>query len=396
MSLWACPTTGRAADDVGGAGYTRLIAAVPEPLLPLAQSLPSPDLPDPEACEDARLLRQGALAITAAFWLYAVGVSAARAMLDHEERLGALLLMRVAVALVGCGFCYLIHLALVRAERRPFYQQALLVVAVTPFFADALAWINFLGTRIVIPSTPTTYKTSETILGVVYWVWFFIAWSALYMALRYSFQVRAQDRRVRASQALSHAAQLRALRNQISPHFLFNTLNAISALILEGRNAAAEAMVTRVSEFFRTSLTVDPLDDIRLADELALQRLYLDIEQVRFPDLTVEMAVPDDLADALVPTLILQPLVENAVKYAIARSPSPATIRIDAAAAGTRLRLSVADDGAAVPSSSGAGIGLHNVRDRLATRFGADHAFSAGPRRPRGFLVVLELPLRRS
>ena len=351
---------------------------------------------DSATADDARQFRRGALAITGGFWVYNLVVSTVRAWLDHRDILVQLLGMRVLIAAAGCGCCYAIHLVLRAARHRPFHQQALLMAAITPFVADGFAWIAYFGVVTILPTAPPTGSVSETIYAVVYWVWFYMAWAALYMALRYSFQVRDRERRLRASQALAHAAQLRSLRNQIHPHFLFNTLNSISALILDHRNEVAEGMVARLADFFRISLTVDPLDDIRLADEIELQRHYLGIEQLRFPDLAVEICVPEDLLGALVPTLILQPLVENAVKYAVAHSQAPATIRIEARTAGTRLHLEVTDDGNGTPEPAGPGIGLHNVRERLANRFFGDFAFTAGPRQPRGFAVVLEMPLRRA
>ena len=345
---------------------------------------------------DEALARRSSIALTVVFWLYSLAVSLVRAYLDHPRLIGELFVMRLGIAAIGCFFCYLIALVLRWFGYRPFWQRALLVVLVIPFVADAFSWISFFAVRVVLPETPTAYSTSEIIYSVVNWVWYFTAWAALHMALRYSFEVKAQEERVRTVQALSHAAHLRGLRNQINPHFVFNSLNSISALILDSRNAAAEVMVTRLADFLRISLALDPLEDVRLVDELDLQRHYLGVEQARFPDLRVEVDVLPELLDALVPTLILQPLVENAVKYAIARSQAPATIRISATVHSERtLRLEVVDDGAGGVTICGAGIGLRNVRDRLYNRFGTDQSFAAGPRVPRGFAVTLEMPLRR-
>lgn len=302
--------------------------------------------------------------------------------------------MRLGLAILGCGLCYLIHLGIRRLERYSFGARAAIVAGAMQPVGVGFSWISYCGTQYANPLLGTSYAVSEGIGGAAYWVWFFMAWSALYMALRYSFEVKDQERRRREVEALAHSAQLRALRNQISPHFLFNTLNSISALILDRRIDAAEAMLRRLSEFFRISLTVDPIDDIRLAEELQLQRYYLDIEQIRFPDLTVDMDVPPALLEALVPTLILQPLIENAVKYAVARSQSAATIRLAASTAGSHLRLTVVDDGTAKAGGGGGGIGLRNVRERLINRFGEDCAFAARPRPDQGFVVELELPLR--
>ena len=129
------------------------------------------------------------------------------------------------------------------------------------------------------------------------------------------------DQRAAVFAREAQEAQLRALRYQINPHFLFNTLNSLSSLVLTKRTETAEQMLMNLSTFFRATLSADPTADVPLEEEIKLQRLYLDIEQIRFPDrLTVEIDVPDELLDARVPVLILQPVIENAVKYGVARS----------------------------------------------------------------------------
>jgi len=215
------------------------------------------------------------------------------------------------------------------------------------------------------------------------------------LALIYSEEAREQERRAAAIQAHAHAAQLRALRFQVNPHFLFNTLNSIAALIVDKHNGQAEQMVTRLAAFFRSNLSADPLEDVRLSEEMAAQRLYLDIEQVRFPDLSVEIDVPDELTGALVPSLILQPLIENAVKHGIATNANPAKIKLSASSDGDWLVLDISDDGlcASDKSRRGNGIGLANVHERLLRRFGDCCKFEAGRTMPRGFHVHMKMPL---
>jgi LytS/YehU family sensor histidine kinase len=227
---------------------------------------------------------------------------------------------------------------------------------------------------------------------------FFASWAALYLALCYAAELGAVERRAAQLQAAAQAAELRALRYQVNPHFLFNTLNSLSSLVMTGKKAAAEQMILNLATFFRTSLTGDPTEDVPLADEIQLQRLYLDIETVRFPDrLVVAIDLPDALRGACVPGLILQPLVENAVKYGVSRSRRPVTIRIRASAINDRLQLTVDDDGepAGEPEVAGTGVGLRNVRDRLAARDGdaGQSVWAPGP--DGGFTVTLALPLVR-
>ena len=229
---------------------------------------------------------------------------------------------------------------------------------------------------------------------------FFVAWAALYLALCYAAEVAAAERRAAGFRAAAQAAELRALRYQVNPHFLFNTLNALSSLILADRKDQAERMVLNLATFFRTSLTAEPTEDMPLAEEIRLQRLYLDIEAVRFPDrLKVETDIPEALAAACVPGLILQPLVENAVKYGVSRARRPVTIRIFARATGPGLMLGVTDDGEALPAAgeqAGTGVGLRNVADRLQARFGEAARVEWGARAEGGFAVTMTMPLVRN
>jgi two-component system LytT family sensor kinase len=228
---------------------------------------------------------------------------------------------------------------------------------------------------------------------------FFIAWAALYLALCYAAQIGALERRTAALRAAAQSAELRALRYQVNPHFLFNTLNSLSSLVLGGKREQAERMIINLATFFRTSLTGDPTEDVPLSEEITLQRLYLDIERVRFPDrLLVAIDVPEALLGACIPGLILQPLVENAVKYAVSRSRRAVTIRIVAREEAGGLSLIVEDDGDPVDPESveaGTGVGLRNVRDRLTARFGEAATCRWGPRAEGGFVVMLTLPLVR-
>jgi outer membrane biosynthesis protein TonB len=158
-----------------------------------------------------------------------------------------------------------------------------------------------------------------------------IAWAALYLALGNGEMARAAEWREGEYRRAAKAAELRSLRYQVNPHFLFNTLNSLSALVMTGRGEQAERMIQTISSFYRHSLAADPTSDVPLADEIALQRHYLEIEAVRFPDrLRTEFDVPENLAQACVPGMILQPLVENSIKYAVSATTRPVTIRISA------------------------------------------------------------------
>ena len=224
-----------------------------------------------------------------------------------------------------------------------------------------------------------------------------LAWASLYFSLVNAEQARAAERREGEYRRAAKAAELRSLRYQVNPHFLFNTLNSLSALVMTGKGAAAERMIQSLSGFYRRSLAGDPTADQALEQEVEQQTLYLEIEAVRFPErLRVEVDLPPALETALVPGMILQPLVENAVRYGVAPVARPVTIRIAARADGPMLVLEVADDGPGGSDADGGfGIGLANVRDRLAARYGDEARLRAGPRPDGGWLAEIRLPLDR-
>ncbi len=225
-----------------------------------------------------------------------------------------------------------------------------------------------------------------------------LAWAALYFAMVAAEQARAAERREGEYKRAAKASELRSLRYQVNPHFLFNTLNSLSALVMTGKGPAAEKMIQSLSNFYRRSLAEDPTGDIGLDQEVALQRAYLEIEAARFPErLVTRIEVPQALETASVPGLILQPLVENAVKYAVSPTSRPVTVTISAREEYGRLVIEVSDDGPGAPhgGKAGFGIGLANVRDRLEARYGDAASLVAGPADGGGWRAVLRLPLER-
>jgi len=205
-----------------------------------------------------------------------------------------------------------------------------------------------------------------------------------------------RERALAAAESAAQRAQLEALRLQLNPHFLFNTLNAISSLILTKRNEQAEQMTDKLSSFLRASLACDPSELVPIEEELELTAEYLEIETIRFGDrLRVDISCAPAARDLLVPGMLIQPLVENAVKYGVARSAEPVAIRIAADLDGDVLCLSVADDGTGSDSSAKAistGVGLNNVRRRLASLYGNDASLSVEQLDP-GFLARICIPV---
>jgi two-component system, LytTR family, sensor kinase len=237
----------------------------------------------------------------------------------------------------------------------------------------------------------------------VIWLFFFIAWSAFYLAIQAQAQALTAQKRAAEAETAAQTAQLRALRYQVNPHFLFNTLNSLSSLVMTGRHDRAEAMLLALSTFFRSSLSLDPAEDISLAQEIDLQRLYLDIETTRFPDrLQVEIDVPDELKSARLPALILQPVVENAIKYGVSKTRQKVLVQIHAKGLPDgRMEISVTNQLAngkknLIPAATheGTGVGLANVCERLETRFGSKGSCRFGPTANGGYKVTLTLPVQ--
>jgi len=228
-----------------------------------------------------------------------------------------------------------------------------------------------------------------------------LAWCALYVAMLAAEQARAAERREGEFRRAAKAAELRSLRYQVNPHFLFNTLNSLSALVMTDKKERAEEMIQSLSTFYRHSLVDDATKDVPLADEFDLQRHYLDIEAVRFPDrLRAVFELPETLESACVPGMILQPLIENSVKHAVAPSTGMVTITISAREEYGRLVLTVADDGAGkvqpgAPVRPGHGIGLVNVRQRLEARFGNEASLVSGATAS-GYATHIRIPLSTS
>jgi hypothetical protein len=231
--------------------------------------------------------------------------------------------------------------------------------------------------------------------------WVMLVWSALYFGIKY--YLLAQEEKQRSLKAMSMAqdAQLKMLRYQLNPHFLFNTLNAISTLILDQDTKLANDMVMRLSRFLRYSLDNDPMQRVTVAEEVDALKLYLDIEQVRFGDrLTLHFHVDQGAANALIPSLLLQPIVENSIKYAIAQSVGGGSIGVSASIVDGQLQLQVADDGPGLDLRNGrmpkgGGVGLVNIRERLKQLYGDRQSFRLSATEPHGLTITITLPVER-
>jgi two-component system LytT family sensor kinase len=351
-----------------------------------------------------------ALKSIAAFWLLYMALITARALVVLFPNFWEMLGRRALAALVGSALTFLLYLTMRLAKRAKVKAilAALLCLPASMLFAAFNYFIFYVYAPLdaakndtsMQDMTPFEMLWRSVLEGALSWYFLFAAWAAFYVAMSYAKQLRAADRHSAMLAREAQEAQLRALRYQINPHFLFNTLNSLSSLILTKKTDTAERMLMNLSTFFRATLSADPTADVSLDEEIRLQRLYLDIEQIRFPDrLDVELDVADALLALRVPVLILQPIVENAVKYGVAKSKKPVTVRISAYEEAGRLHIKVKDDGevaAAEDESGSTGVGLRNVCDRLNTRYGARAGCLAGPDPDGGYTVHLFIPVIRS
>jgi two-component system LytT family sensor kinase len=223
------------------------------------------------------------------------------------------------------------------------------------------------------------------------------AWAALYYGINYFLLLEDQiDQRERLESQAS-SAQLAMLRYQLNPHFLFNTLNSISTLVLLKQTERANAMLARLSSFLRYTLANEPTAKVTLAQEVETLKLYLEIEKMRFEDrLRPHFRIEPETIGARLPSLLLQPLIENAIKYAVTPRESGADIWLNASRVGSRVRIEVADNGegsnSQLTASPSTGVGLANIRDRLNQAYGEDQRFEARPNDRGGFSVIVEIP----
>jgi two-component sensor histidine kinase len=401
-------------------------------------------LPEPRRA-DGRRFADWPLAFKSilGFWLVYYLTVVARAFLSHDP--GTILLNRSYTLLIGVVLTVGIYAAFTWFAHRASLKRLILVGVLVSFIAAAtqagllIAADRFLekpqdemrftsregytviesgnAMRVERPGHDAMVLTWPKVAqlhrydqfriaadSTVTWFFFFAAWSAFYIAMVAQSQALGAQRRAAEAESAARAAQVRALRYQVNPHFLFNTLNSLSSLVMSGRPQEAEEMILKLSTFFRSSLSLDPSADVTLAEEIALQRLYLDIERVRFPKrLRVEIDVPPELETARLPALILQPVVENAIKYGVSPTRERVTLRIVAREAGpARIRVEVSNSGKAEAprerddTPEGTGVGLGNVCERLRARFGNAANCEFGPIDGGGYRVVMTLPLDRA
>ncbi|MEG3179963.1 sensor histidine kinase [Sphingomonas sp. LT1P40] len=350
------------------------------------------------------------------FWLFYYVTVSLRSWIMGYPGFAWMLDNRAWVSLFGIGFTYLLYWALRLLNDRALGVRVGAAFILSGVVATAYSAVNYASFYVYDPAPPEVQRAKDAVAGTakavaepekkdaahlisenaLHWYFFITSWAVFYLAMSYAGAVRASEREAARLRAAAQTAELRALRYQVNPHFLFNTLNSISALVMSGKRGDAETMILNLATFFRTSLAAEPTEDVPLSDEIAVQQLYLEIEAVRFPErLRPMFEIDADVQDACVPGLILQPLIENAVKYGVAPAHRPVQICVTAKRAGDRLEVTVADDGDGVTTANGTGVGLRNVRDRLSARFGDAATLVAGKSDTGGFAATLTMPLVR-
>jgi signal transduction histidine kinase len=288
-------------------------------------------------------------------------------------------------------------------HRRPIFMWSgslILAALATALWAFIDAWVA----QIQNPASEAAF--TGLLLGALYIDATTLgAWSALYFAINYFLQLEEQNDRVLRLEAQAASAQLAMLRYQLNPHFLFNTLNSISTLVLLKQTEPANAMLSRLSAFLRYTLANEPTAQVTLAQEIETLKLYLDIEKMRFEErLRPEFHIDPAAARARLPSLLLQPLVENAIKYAVTPQEDGAEIKISAQLIGQTVRISVSDTGGPLSgdatdpttgfATESTGVGLTNIKDRLAQAYGENHHFEAQTGDEGGFTVTIEFPFQ--
>jgi len=351
-----------------------------------------------------------------AFWrLQALGWGGAmllRAMSGIANGISLSFLVLVLISTIT-GFSITLILSVIYRQlinRRPLITwgvTALVLPIAVGLYAFIDAWVNALyyadGTAGVAQRFIGLFYIDATLLG---------AWSALYYAINFFLQIEEQNDQLIRLENQATQAQLAMLRYQLNPHFLFNTLNSISTLVLLKQTEPANAMLSRLSSFLRYTLVNEPTGRVTVAQEVETLKLYLDIERMRFEERLRTSFRIDPLSEqALLPSLLLQPLVENAIKYAVSPQESGAEITIATQLVGPNLRITVSDTGpglqnpgsdnrfAGVTFDGGeqvsTGVGLANIRDRLAQAYGETHRFETFEPADGGFAVLIEIPFER-
>ncbi len=343
-----------------------------------------------------------AIRSTVALWMFVLLVFLPAIIRRHAGEPWTGVALDCSTVIVSMGFAMLMFMTSRATIGQPYWTRLPLRAASVLFFASLNTMFDLLFQGWIADHVNEAWRNLPADFSRAYssTLNYILVFGVNMILFHVNYARRAaiqQERQLAEAQLAAQQAQLAALRYQLNPHFLFNALNSISALIVTKRNEDAEEMTEKLSSFLRSSLNAEPSELIPLDEELALTEEYLSIESVRFGDrLAIDIHCSDDACHALVPSFLVQPLVENAVKHGVARSTKPIEIRIDAELSNGALRISVANDIAAekpdkLPDSEGAGVGIENVRHRLNAVFGKRATLTAGENNGR-FVATISIP----
>jgi hypothetical protein len=357
------------------------------------------------------LFKRTEFRLAAIVWLFGYILVEVTAIAQGRSSPGEMFLANVPLLLSGTCLSIALGLLLDRLRNARAYQQiavmaaAGLVAGVVQTAADDL-WLRAVSLT-VMPQWQdwaVPYQPVRLFMILILYLWTIYLTLALIWATRTTDHARLNEARAAAFEAAASRAEAAALRLQLNPHFLFNTLNGIASLVVRNRQDEAEEMIGRLAEFLRASLASNPTELVTLEQELGTIAAYLDIEKTRFgARLKVNIGVPPALMACPVPNFILQPLVENAIKHAV-RQSTPLVIDITARTGADETILSVINrslrpgasepvEGAAAQASDRKGIGLENTRRRLATQYGGDAWLECRPLVD-GFRAEIGIPMR--
>jgi two-component system, LytTR family, sensor kinase len=322
--------------------------------------------------------------------------------LARESPLQAIFDVLILVA-TGFGLTTLYRLLYRRWRRQavPPIRLATLVLllaaAGAPVWFEPQVLLTWIAAR-VHPSL-VRWMPSFTFIPLDTWVFegfVLLTWSLLYFGANGWISLQLERRRAARAEALAQSARLRALQSQLEPHFLFNTLNGISSLVVEGRSEAATTMIALLSEFLRLALQTVETPQITVAEEMVFVQHYLDIQKIRFGErLRFRIQVQPEAMSALVPTLLLQPLVENAVRHGILARADGGSVTIAVGVRAETLHLRVEDDGPGLrrSASSSSGVGLSNSATRLNELYGSRASVTVGRSGAGGVAIDISIPL---
>jgi len=299
------------------------------------------------------------------------------------------------------GYCLTLLLSTLYGAYRRMPRVSGVLLTVFTLVAAVLLFAALDAYTFSFIQTTQPGVTVPRLLGSFYVCFIVLAgWSALYFGINFYLIVEEQIDQMQHLETQASSAQLAMLRYQLNPHFLFNTLNSISTLVLLKQTERANAMLSRLSSFLRYTLANEPTAHVTVAQEVETLKLYLEIEKMRFEARLRPVFEIDPAAErARLPSLLLQPLVENAIKYAVTPQEEGAEICVRVRLAGERVQIGVSDTGpglheARISPSLSTGVGLANIRERLVQAYGPDQRFETRSTPAGGFSVEIEIPFQ--